>query len=159
MAWAVGDWDGLTRLRRGHGGLSAGPERGGRKTMKTFLIFDLRFLIGRCPVIRVGGNARAKRLPLEKRQRTGALQDAGASSLMCSCKYVIARRLGPFYTLLGPFLSHRELISRRLQRKQGLFKIRNEERFTSQGKRVSRRPLLPDWHQARSRAIATHNDG
>ena len=40
---------------------------------------------------------------------------------LCQCKYMISRRLGPFFTFSTPFLSRKGLISRRLQRKGGLF--------------------------------------
>jgi len=71
--------------------------------MKTFLIFDLRFLIGRSRTTQVAGLCtRAKGPPLKKRQRAGALQDAGASSLMFHCKRMISSRLGSFLHVFRP---------------------------------------------------------
>jgi hypothetical protein len=52
------------------------------------------------------------RLPAESRRR-GRLR-----------KHMIFRRLGPFCPFFAPFLSQKGLISRQLQRKQGLFELR-----------------------------------
>jgi hypothetical protein len=113
--------------------LRVGRKRGGRKRqMKTFLICDLRFLIGGWPVTRIGGLfARMKRAPS---QRT-----SGARAPMFPCKHMIFRRLGPFCMFFAPFLSQKGLIFRRLQRKRGLIK------FAVYGKKEmsSRRSLHP----------------
>jgi hypothetical protein len=46
---------------------------------------------------------------------------------MCRCMYMISRRLSPyfmfFHAFFTPFLSHKGLISRRLQRKHGLIEF------------------------------------
>ena len=39
---------------------------------------------------------------------------------ICLCKYMIFRRLGPFFTFFTLFLSCKGVISRRLQRKHGI---------------------------------------
>jgi hypothetical protein len=46
----------------------------------------------------------------------GDLRGQKAPSVWRLRKYKISRQLGPFYAFLTPFLSHKDLISRRLQR-------------------------------------------
>jgi hypothetical protein len=59
--------------------------------------------------------------------------------LLCPCKHMISRRLGPLFTFFTPFLSCKGLVSRRLQQNHGLINFRSEVRFESQGQSVSRK--------------------
>jgi hypothetical protein len=47
--------------------------------------------------------------------RVGDLNARKAPDFWCWCKLLISRRLGPFFVFFTPFLSHKGLISRRLQ--------------------------------------------
>jgi hypothetical protein len=83
--------------------------------MKTFF-FDLRFLIGGWPVTRVGWQRAREAAPSQRAPEDWRTPRRWHEQLMFHCKHLISSQLGPFYAFLTPFLSHKDLISRRLQR-------------------------------------------
>jgi hypothetical protein len=56
----------------------------------------------------------------------GDFREGEMPGVLCRCKHMISRRLGLFSTFFSLFLSQKDLISRELQRKQG---IKNVELF------------------------------
>ena len=70
--------------------------------MKTFLSFDLRFLIGGWPVIRVGWQRAREAAPSQRAPEDWRTPRRWREQLMFPCKHLIFRRLGPFYGVFRP---------------------------------------------------------